>query len=223
MGTLLFALPRQFQRDSFYIWLSFSMFFSQGTIISEFNPFHLLNNFSVNAGENRFGIASINRAWAVALASVILMFLFRKTLWTRPNRLIYPVIVFFFCLCHNMLYTMDLLSFGGVHVDFYGPFPRILRIMIPTLLIFILSIIVLSTLKRRSLRLLFLFLLFLVRALAWNQSQFASIQYYTRTLALIPSAGSYMIGVLISHFELFILKSGSFLFLLLVIPRKRIA
>lgn len=213
LGTLLFALFKQFHRDSFYVWLSFSIYFSLSTIIGEFNPFHLSNDFSV--------VLSMDRAWIVALASLFLMFLLRRTLGTSPNRLIYPVVVFFFCLSHNMIYMMDLLSFGGVHVDAYDPFPWIRRIMIPTLLIFILSIIVLSTLKRRSLRLILLILLFLAHAMAWNQSRFSSIQNYTHTLALIRGAGAYITTILLSHFRLFFLKSGLFLFLLLLIPDKK--
>jgi len=219
-GLVSFILFKQFQRDSFYVWLSFSIYFSLSTIIGNFNPFHLFNNFQ---DDNRFGIVSLNRAWIVALISVFLMVLFRKIMFLRPNRVLYPILVFFFCLSHHDIYTMDLLSFGGVHVDFYNPFPWIHRIMIPILIIFILSVILLSVIKRRSLHFLYLILLFLAHALAWNQSRYASIQHYTHTLALIRSAGEYAVSVLGTHFVAYFLKSGLFLFLLLFIfiPRKK--
>lgn len=220
LGTLLFALVKQFQRDSFYVWLSFSIFYSLGALIGKFNSFHLLEG--MDRESSLFGLLSLDRAWVIALASVILMFLFGRGLWSRPNRLIYPVVVFFFGLSHSLLYTTDLLSFGGVHVDFYDPLPWFRRIMIPTLIIFMLVVIALAVVKKRRGRVLVLVLFFLCHALAWNQSRFFSIQHYTHVLTLIGSQAAYLMAAVLFHVGSFFVKSGAFLFLLLLVPREKL-
>jgi len=202
---LLLLLLGQWRMNFSLIWISLGLFFLiEGSAI--------YYGFTSFADGGMVSFPGIMVCLVILTIWIVLRFNYKHDV----SQFILPLVAYLFMVCFFNVFSHDFVSFGGVHVDFYDPFPFMRQALLSLGILHFVFLPLFLFIKKWYWWIVVVSLFIFGHLVAWNYPTLGSILYYTDYLRLRRTAIVYLGLIFSAHFRFILIDSLLFIPLLVI-------